>query len=190
MALLLEHVQQQAQIATGNNPILLPREPASAATAGVAAAAPRPRPPVPPLIPLPPVAQQQQAAAASMTTVHAALRNTPNQPTFPTTLPDSMRMLLIQHKTFKLEQLGRTDRSHWQMRFAHALNRRKYLFSLVVRRASSLRGGESFDAKLAQAAIYYDNLRAGVSLPKFLVAMKRQDPNTKKRQSKNSGIGY
>jgi hypothetical protein len=170
---------------------------AAAATTAAATAAARPgypranfQPPLPP----PPqmqrrVGQQQPGAAERQQqppiwNVNDRLRAVPLVPAFPAALPATMTRLLQEHFDHNLNQFETARKQGWTNAIRGAYSKRMYLYNQIKIQAARYRSEEDFlRVKMPRAAADLDKRRpSGQTLPKFMQALKDQDPTTTTRK--------
>ena len=81
---------------------------------------------------------------------------------------------------FKLEKYKNDKQTHWGSTLSKNYSRRMYLYGQIELRARHFQAGDVEERK-KQAAFAMDCERGKLTVPQFYDALKRKDPNTKKR---------
>jgi hypothetical protein len=110
----------------------------------------------------------------------AVLRNSPRVPEIPKARPKRIIDVLLQHNQFKLGEYKTDKQTHWGSALRNNYSRRMYLYHQIELRARHFQAG-NFEERMKQAAFAMDRERGKLTVSQFYDALKKKDPNTKKR---------
>jgi hypothetical protein len=142
-------------------------------------------PEVPQLLEVPDLPETPQESASPpwhRRSINEVLRNTPREPSFPPSLPDTMADILTQHELYGLDQFRNATKTNWSNALRVAYSKRLYLYEQIAATARRLRQAGTFEEKLKVAADTLDIARNNMSMAKYLNRLKYSDPQSKKRK--------
>ena len=119
-------------------------------------------------------------------TVNETLRNIPRIPALPPELPQTMARLLEEHQAMSLNSFQFSSRFGWSTSLKIGFSRRQFLYSKIMGKAIQQTGGRGPTNRnaLRNAAEALDVERNAMTVPQFLVHLKKNDPKTKSRQKR------
>jgi hypothetical protein len=88
--------------------------------------------------------------------------------------------VLLQHRQFKLDEYKNDKQTHWGNALRNNYSRKMYLYRQIELRARHFQVGD-FEEQMRQAAFALDRERGNLTVSQFHDALKKKDPNTKKR---------
>jgi hypothetical protein len=110
----------------------------------------------------------------------ALLRPSARVPEISSARPKRIIDVLSQHNQFKLEGYKNDKQTHWGNPLRNNYSRRTYLYRQIELRARHFQAGD-FQERMNQAALAMDRERGRLTVSQFHDALKKKDPNTKKR---------
>jgi hypothetical protein len=116
----------------------------------------------------------------STTNALALLCPSPRVPEIPSARPNRVIDVFLQHNQFKLEKYKNDKQTHWGSALRNNYSRRMYLYRQIELRARHFQVGD-FEERMKQAAFAMDRERGKLTVSQFYDALKKKDPNTKKR---------
>jgi hypothetical protein len=135
--------------------------------------------------PLPP-APHQVELPVQIQTINETLCNVPHIPAMPADLPQTMAKLLVEHGDYDLASFQCSSRIGWSTSLKNCYGKRLFLYNKVMEKAVQQTGGRGPNNSnaLQNAAAALDVERHGMTVPQFLVHLKKNDPQTKSSQKR------
>jgi hypothetical protein len=121
---------------------------------------------------------------STTTNALALLRASPRVPEIATNWPKQVIDVLLQHEMDNLNDYRNDKKAHWPTPLRNNFSRRMYLYRQIELRARNYQA-DCREERMRLAVLAMDRERESLTASKFKDALKKLDPNTKKRKPRN-----